>query len=208
MSGRKPMVCVVDDDAAVRESICALIGSLDTEVRDYASGNAFLGDPAAASADCLVLDVRLPGISGLELQERLQDEQTPIVFVSAHGDIAMAVRAIRAGALDFLEKPFSSQDLLDRVQQAVEISDARRRERRRRETVAARLALLTPREKEVLERVVQGQANKAIAEALRISVRTVEQHRAQAMVKMHAESLAALVLDYQLIQERQAAGRS
>lgn len=190
------LVCVVDDDEMVRLSVGLLIETLGAQVRSYASCLQLIDDEASLKlAGCLVLDVRMPGIGGLEMQERLEmlRVDAPIIFISGHGDVPMVVRAMRAGALDFLQKPFDEQLLLDRVQQAIAISARRRRERVKRATIEARLATLTPRERDVLEGIVAGRQNKMIAEDLGISMKTVEQHRARIMEKMHAASLAELV---------------
>jgi FixJ family two-component response regulator len=195
MSGND-LVCVVDDDEMVRLSVSLLIETLGVQARSYASCLQLIDDEASLQlAGCLVLDVRMPGIGGLEMQERLEvlRVDAPIIFISGHGDVPMVVRAMRAGALDFLQKPFDEQLLLDRVQQAIAISTRRRRERVKRATIEARLATLTPRERDVLEGIIAGRQNKIIAEDLGISMKTVEQHRARIMEKMHAASLAELV---------------
>jgi FixJ family two-component response regulator len=190
------LVCVVDDDEMVRMSVCMLIETLGVQARSYANCLQLMEDESSLKlAGCLVLDVRMPGISGLEMQGRLESLRVdaPIIFISGHGDVPMVVRAMRGGALDFLQKPFDEQLLLDRVEQAIAISAKRRRERVKRATVEARLATLTPREKQVLEGIIAGRQNKVIAENLGISMKTVEQHRARIMEKMHAASLAELV---------------
>lgn len=195
MSGND-LVCVVDDDEMVRLSVSLLIETLGVQARSYASCLQLIDDEASLKlAGCLVLDVRMPGIGGLEMQERLDvlRVDAPIIFISGHGDVPMVVRAMRAGALDFLQKPFDEQLLLDRVQQAIAISTRRRRERVKRATIEARLATLTPREHDVLEGIIAGRQNKVVAEDLGISMKTVEQHRARIMEKMHAASLAELV---------------
>lgn len=190
----QPLVCVVDDDDNVRESLALLLGTLDLRVRTFGDCRVFLDDDAARHADALVLDVRLPGINGLEFQPTLAARcpDLPVIFISGHGDIPMAVRAMRQGALDFLQKPFSEQVLIDRVQQAVALSAERRVARVRVATIQARLDLLTEREREVLDSLRQGMTSKAIADVLGISARTVEQHRARVMEKMRAGSLADL----------------
>lgn len=191
----KAVICVVDDDDAVRESVAMLLATIDVATRSYRDCQALLRDPKALVADGLVLDVRLPGINGLEFQaqfaERLGD--MPVIFISGHGDIPMAVRAMRQGAIDFLQKPFSEQALIDRVNQAIGLSAERRRRRAESSVVEARLEMLTPREREVLEHMVQGASSKVIARALDISARTVEQHRARVMEKMRADSIADLI---------------
>lgn len=189
------VICVVDDDAVVRESLKLLIEMQGLKVRDYENCLDFLADDQALECACLVLDVRLPGISGLQLQERLRErpEVPPIIFISGHADVPMAVQAMRAGALDFLQKPFPEQILLDRIEQAIDLSSQKRRDRVRRATLSARMALLTAREHDVLECILAGRANKLIADELAISVKTVEQHRAKVMEKMRASSVAELV---------------
>ncbi len=188
-------VCVVDDDEAVRDSLGMLLESVGHQAKLFGSANDFLDSIDAVHPGCLILDVRLPGMSGLDLQRELtvRGVEIPIVFITGHGDVPMAVRALQEGAVDFLEKPFKEQDLLDRVSQALRISD--RRLRREDETAAInrRLETLTPREREVLQLVVEGAANKVIAGRLGTSRRTIEIHRAKVMHKMEADSLAHLV---------------
>lgn len=190
------LVCVVDDDHAVRESLRLLIETQGVEVRAYETCVDFLDDPDNLRCACLILDVRLPGgISGLQLQQRLQEKgnEPPIVFISGHADVPMAVQAMRAGAVDFLQKPFPEQALLDRIEQALNMFGERQRSRIQQSTLQARYSQLTAREKDVLECVLSGQANKQVADMLDISVKTVEQHRARVMEKMRANSLAELV---------------
>ncbi len=193
--GQPELVCVVDDDAAVSASLCLLIETLGVRVRPYPSARLFLDDPCHRECACLVLDVRMPGMSGLELQSRLNASGwiAPILFITGHGDVPVAVQAIRGGAIDFLQKPFGDQVLLDRVQQALNHYGVMRREANERATLMARLSLLTPREREVMQLAVKGQMNKTIADALGISIKTVEDHRASIMKKMHACSFADLV---------------
>ena len=190
-----PIVFVVDDDEAVRASVAMLLESVALPVETYASAREFLDVWREERAGCLVLDLRMPGLSGLELQERLaaRGSRLPIVFLTGHGDVPDAVAAMRSGAVDFLRKPFRDQDLLDRIQQALELDRGRREAAEERRDLAARLDRLTPREREVLDRVVAGQPNKQIAAELGVSDRTVEIHRSRAMVKMEAGSLAELV---------------
>ena len=189
------VICVVDDDAVVRESLKLLIEMQGVRVRDYGNCQDFLADEHGLDCACLVLDVRLPGISGLQLQERLRQrpEIPPIIFISGHADVPTAVQAMRAGALDFLQKPFPEQILLDRVEQAIDLSLQKRRDRVRRSALEARTAQLTARERDVLECMLSGRANKLIADELAISVKTVEQHRARVMEKMRVGSVAELV---------------
>lgn len=190
----RELVAVVDDDEMVRLSISVLIESLGIAVKCYASGSEFLADPDP-DCDCLVVDVRMPGFSGLELQKRLGERGIgiPVIFITGHGDVPMAVRAMRQGALDFLQKPFNDQALLDRVQQALELGRARRREAAQRAEIEARLAQLCRREKEILQLMVAGKLSKVIAMDLAISVRTVEYYRAGIMKKMGAGSIPELV---------------
>ncbi len=188
-------VCVVEDDAAVRHSLATLLATLGVDVRSHASGNDFLDDPVSRDAACVILDVRLPGLNGLEVQSRMHDlgMTVPVIFISGHGDVPMAVDAMRGGALDFLQKPFDAQSLLARVQQAIAQGPALRQAAQQRLVAAARLAILSPREREVLALLLEGRMNKAIAAELGISAKTVEDHRASIMRKMQARSVAELV---------------
>ncbi|KPK03430.1 MAG: histidine kinase [Gemmatimonas sp. SG8_28] len=189
------LVYVVDDDPAVLDAIRLLLRSVGLRSQTFESAAAFLDAFDRDQHGCLVLDVRMPSMSGIDLQEKLQEigATIPIVFVTAHGDIPMAVQAVKAGALDFIPKPFRDQDLLDRVQQAIAIDTQQRREQEEKLSVSARYNALSPREREVLELVVAGKANKVIAADLGISQRTVEIHRARVMQKMGADSLPDLV---------------
>jgi len=195
MSADREVVFVVDDDAAVRSSLAMLLKSMALTVDTFESANEFLQRLSADPSGCLVLDIRMPGMSGIELQQQLKQRgcALPIIFITGHGDVSMAVHAMREGAVDFIEKPFRDQDLLDRIYQAL----ARDRQRRRAadETVhiKERFATLTPREHEVMQRVARGQANKVIAIELGLSERTVEIHRARVMHKTGARSLAELL---------------
>jgi two-component system, LuxR family, response regulator FixJ len=192
---RPPTVFVVDDDAAVRKSLRWLLESVSLPVECFSTAQEFLEAFQPDRAGCLVVDVRLPGLSGLELHERLlaAGSTLPTIVITGHGDVPMAVRAMKGGAIDFLEKPFSDQLLLDRVQQAIRLDSQVRQQRDRQGAVAARINLLTPREREVLERVVQGNSNKIMAAELDISTKTVEAVRARLMRKMQADSVAELV---------------
>lgn len=188
-------VFVVDDDAAVRDALGWLIKSVGLKVETFGSAQEFLEKLNPKRAGCVVLDVRMPGMSGLELQERLtQDKVTlPVIIVTGHGDVPMAVRAVKSGAFDFIEKPFNDQVLLDRIQQALKRFVETRKTEEQRSDVDARLRSLTPREREVLGMVVSGNPNKVIASQLGISCRTVEIHRGRVMEKMRASSLSELV---------------
>ena len=189
-------VFIVDDDQAVARSLRWLIETVRLQVETFASAQAFLDGYDAAKPGCLVLDVRMPGMSGLELQERLAARRgyhVPIIFITGHGDVQMAVRAVQAGAFDFVEKPFNDQDLLDRIQRAIAHDAGQRGKEAQRSQLKALFAGLTPREREVLDLVVEGLSNKAIANALGLSAKTVEVHRAKVMEKLHARSLSDLV---------------
>jgi FixJ family two-component response regulator len=188
-------VFVVDDDEAVRGSMKLLLKTLGLPAQAFASAQEFLAACDTGRSGCLVLDIRMPGMSGLELQEELNARGAilPIIFVTGHGDVPMAVEAMQRGAMDFLQKPFRDQDLLDRITKALEKDRAGRELLGNREHIRARIADLTPREREVMALVTQGKANKVIAADLDLSQRTVEIHRAHVMEKMGANSLAHLV---------------
>jgi two-component system, LuxR family, response regulator FixJ len=191
----EPTVFVVDDDRAMRESLSWLLDSVGLHVRSYATAADFLADYDPAQPGCLVLDVRMPGMSGLDLQAELarRGVELPTIVITGHAEVSMAVRAVKSGAIDFIEKPFSDQLLLDRVRQALEMDRQAREVRSRREDARRRLATLTAREREVLNLVVAGRANKEIASELGVSPKTVEVHRAHVMSKMCVDSLAELI---------------
>lgn len=196
-------VFIVDDHAEFRASLRVLLTSVGLNVRDFASGQEFLDAHTPDQAGCAVLDVRMPGMSGLELQQRMRDRgiSLPIIFLSGHGDVPLAVRALKAGAMTLLEKPVSSQELIDQVQHGIDRDLSSRRRNRERASILARMELLTPREREVLEGILAGQANKVIAKGLRTGERNVEYHRAGVMKKMEAESLAELIRMVLSVQE-------
>jgi FixJ family two-component response regulator len=189
------LVYLVDDDDAVRDSLGLLLRSIGLDCELYPSALEFLAHYDAGRHACLVADIRMPGMSGLELQQRLNDQQAgiPVIFITGHGDVPMAVTAMKAGAVDFIQKPFRDQELIDRIHKALERDQARRVGRAEEEAIRERLALLTPRETEVMRRVVRGHANKVIAMDLGVSQRTVELHRARVMRKLKMRSLAELV---------------
>jgi len=189
------VVYVVDDDAAVRDGLRFLVESVDLRVEPCSSAQAFLESYDAERPGCLVLDVRLRGMSGLDLQAELSKRgiSIPTIIITGHGDVPMAVRAMKMGAVDFVEKPFNDQQLLDRIQQAIDADRARRRGGEERAQMQSLLATLSPREREVMDLLVVGKANKEVAEQLGLSTRTVEGHRARLMEKLGCESLAELV---------------
>jgi two-component system, LuxR family, response regulator FixJ len=195
MKERQPSVFVVDDDDAVRSSLRLLLKSVGLPAATFASAREFLATYEPDLPGCLVLDVRMPGMSGLELQQQLnlRGAVLPVIFITGHGDIPMAVEAMQHGAFDFLQKPFRDQDLIDRVQRALALDTANRAELREKVDIRRRLESLTPREREVLRLVSLGKANKVMAAELGVSQRTVEIHRARVMEKMGAGSLAQLV---------------
>jgi FixJ family two-component response regulator len=195
MSERDAMVFVVDDDSPTRESLKNLIRSVGLRVELFASAQEFLRSKRPDLPSCLVLDVRLPGLSGLDLQKRTGDAgiEIPIVFITGHGDIPMSVRAMKAGAVEFLTKPFRDQDLLDAIEQALNQDRVARDQRAALEELQSRFSSLTPREREVMRRVVAGLLNKQIGAELGTSETTVKIHRHQVMEKMGARSLPELV---------------
>jgi RNA polymerase sigma factor (sigma-70 family) len=195
MSDGAPIVFVVDDDPAMRESMRWLIESIGLTVQTHATAREFLERYDPVSVGCLVLDVRMPGLSGLDLQDELATRGSvlPIIMITGYAEVPMAVRAMKAGAIDFIEKPFSDQDLLDRVRFAIDLSLQVRAEKDERAEIYSRVARLTPREREVCNRVIAGKPNKVIAKELGLSTKTVEVHRARLMEKLQASTLADLV---------------
>ncbi len=190
-----PIVYVVDDDEPVRDAVSMLLDTVDIVHETFPDAPTFLKHFDASRQGCLVLDIRMPGMSGLELQEELnrREVKLPIIFITGHGDIPMAVEAMRRGAVDFIRKPFRDQELLDRINEALAMDAAQRQQDAGIDEAKALVAELTPRETEVFERVTDGQANKVIAIELGISERTVEIHRSQVMHKTGSRSLADLV---------------
>ncbi|GAB4347076.1 MAG: response regulator transcription factor [Gammaproteobacteria bacterium] len=191
----KPVVFVVDDDEAARDSLCWLVRSVGLEVETAGSAQDFLDRLDPEQPGCLVLDIRMPGMSGLELLSKLGEMgvNLPVIIITGHGDVPMAVRALKAGATDFIEKPFNDQVILDCIQNAIQ-KDAEQREALvRQRMLEERYKTLTPRERDVMAGVVDGLSNKEISRELDISVKTVEAHRARIMEKMKADSLSQLV---------------
>jgi len=190
-----PAVFIVDDDPSVRRSLSRLVRSVGLAAEGFSSAREFLERARLRNPGCLILDVRLPGLSGLDLQKELAavGNSLPIVFISGHGSIPMSVQAMKAGAVDFLEKPFNDQDLLDAIHAAIERDRRTCRERAERFKVQQRIETLTPREREVFLLVVTGKLNKQIGAELGTTEKTVKVHRARVMKKMHADSLAERV---------------
>ncbi len=188
------IVYIVDDDAAVRDSIRALVGLLGFDVGTFASAEEFLSSYDPMRPGCLVLDMKMPGMNGLELQERLaaQAAEIPVIVVTGHADVPMSSRSFRLGAWDFIEKPFDGRELLERITSAVATSRQTRRKEAEVAAIRKRLAVLTRRERQVMDLVLQGLPNKAIAQELGIAQRTVEEHRSHVMKKTRASSLPEL----------------
>ena len=200
------IILVVDDDVSVREALGGLIQSAGLRVETFASAQEFLARPPADAPGCLVLDVRLPDLSGLDLQKRMAEMklEIPIVFITGHGDVPTSVQAMKAGAVEFLTKPFADRDLLDAIRQAVKRDRAARRQLAKMRELHCRYQLLTPREREVMERVVSGLLNKQVAAELGTSEITVKVHRDQVMHKMRADSLPDLVRMSEMLGIRRA----
>jgi two-component system response regulator FixJ len=195
VSNQEATVYIVDDDQAIRRAMDFLMRSVGLDYEIFHSADDFLAKYTDEFAGCLVLDIRMPGLGGLELQQKLleRDSSLPIIFITGHGDVPMAVEAMQKGAFDFIQKPFRDQELLDRVTEAMKTDREIRSAREERAGVANRIEKLTKREREVLDLVVTGKPNKIIAYELGVSQRTVEIHRARVMEKMEAKSLAGLV---------------
>lgn len=195
MQAERPIVFVVDDDASMREAVQDLIASVGMEARGFATPQEFLESTRPDAPSCLVLDVRLPGASGLAFQQELARAGVPIpvIFITGHGDIPMSVRAIKAGAVEFFTKPFKDQELLDAINAGIERSRAQRQEAAVLDDLRQRFVTLTPREREIMALVILGRLNKQIAGELSVSEATVKVHRGQIMRKMRAKSLPELV---------------
>jgi len=195
MSTHAATVYIVDDDDAFRDSLRWLLEPTGYTVAAYADAASFLAEYDARQPGCLVLDIRMPGMSGLELQDELRRRGStlPVIFVTGHGDVPMAVNAVKKGAVEFIEKPFNDRAFLGIVENALKIDASQRRDRARKMSAAARIGALTEREREIMRHVVAGKMNKTIADELGISIKTVEAHRAKVMQKMGVDSIAQLV---------------
>lgn len=191
----EPTVFIIDDDPAARQALAVLVESMNLRVETYASAQEFLDVYDPSKPGCMLLDVRMPGVSGLELLQRLVSDKipVPVIIISAHGDVPMVVQAMKAGALNFLEKPCRDQQLWEAIQEALRWDTDNRKQLARNARAQRRIARLTPGERDVLKMLVKGKSNKAIAAELELSVRTIEVRRAKVMRKMKAESLAELV---------------
>ena len=189
------VVYIVDDDCDVRESLVILMETVGQAFKEYESAHAFLQDYHGGMRGCLVADIRMPRMSGLELQEKLIDAGSllPIIFITGHGDISLAVKAMRRGALDFIRKPFHEQNLLDRINEALDIEDGKRQAQMDKQQLVERFDSLSQRELEVLELVAQGKMSKVVADDLGISERTVEAHRSHIMQKLGIHTVAQLI---------------
>ena len=195
MTQSEPTVFIVDDDPSVLKGLCLLMKSVELNVETYSSAQEFLDSYNPDRPGCLLIDMRMPGISGLELQEILQSRNIliPTIIITGYGEVMDAVQAMKKGAIDFIEKPFNGQYLLDQVHKAIAEDTQIRKKQAQQQVVSASLALLTPREREVMDLVIAGKANKVIACELGLSIKTVEFHRAHMMKKMKVDSVAVLV---------------
>lgn len=195
MTTDEPTVFLVDDDDAVRDSLALLLDTMGLRTVAYPSADAFLDNYKPSRPGCLVLDIRMPSMSGMELQAALSAKSVaiPIIFLTGHGNVSMSAKAFRSGAVDFLEKPFNEQVLLQRIEEAIRLDQTNREAVAHRHIVNARMAALTPREREVMRLIVAGHSNKEVARQLELSTRTIETHRGHIMEKTGAHSLADLI---------------
>ena len=196
-------VYIVEDDAAVRESLTMMLESVDREVNAFENADCFLDAYHQDMAGCIVLDIRMPGMNGMELQRKLNQINSilPIIFVTGHGDVPIAVEAMQQGAVDFVQKPYREQELLEKINQAIKLDEENRSSLQQRQAIMENMTALTPRENDVMMQMVEGKANKVIAIELDISQRTVEIHRARVMEKLNANSLAHLVRMYMVVKD-------
>lgn len=204
MQEQQPTVFIIDDDEAVRDSLGLLMQSVGQSVEVYASPADFLAAYNENNPGCIVMDIRMPGMSGLELQAKLNEMHCilPIIFITGHGDVQMAVQAIKNGAMNFIQKPFRDQELLDLINDGLKLDSEQRKELLEHKEILKRLATLTDREREVLHHVVEGKANKVIAADISLSQRTVEIHRSRVMEKMGTKSLAHLVRQIMQVKDQ------
>lgn len=195
MTDSQQIVYVVEDDEAVRDSLEMMLVSMEHKVETFPTANAFLDAYDESMAGCIVLDIRMPGMDGMELQKALNSKNSiiPIIFVTGHGDVPMAVEAMQQGAIDFIQKPYREQELLEKIKAALELDDEQRASLMEKKEIQRKLEELTPREQEIMDMMIDGNANKVIAIDLDISQRTVEIHRSRVMHKMETHSLAHLV---------------
>ena len=197
-------VHIVEDDDAVRDSLQMMLDSIGRATKTLDSADSFLSAYHQDMAGCIILDIRMPGMNGMELQRKLNDINSilPIIFVTGHGDVPMAVEAMQQGAVDFVQKPYREQELLDKISQAMELDEQNRSSLQQRQVIMQKMQSLTPREKDVMQLMVEGKANKVIAIDLDISQRTVEIHRARVMEKLDANSLAHLVRMFMAVESQ------
>lgn len=201
-------VYVVEDDEAVRDSLQILLESVDQVVEVFASADQFLTQYSEQMAGCIILDIRMPGMNGMELQRKLNDINSilPIIFVTGHGDVPMAVEAMQQGAVDFVQKPYREQELLDKIGLAMRLDQENRASLLQQQLILENMQDLTPREQDVMTLMIEGKANKVIAADLNISKRTVEIHRARVMEKLNANSLAHMVRMYMAVESQARTG--
>ena len=200
---QQSQVFIIEDDAAVRDSLAMMLESIDQKVQTFENANRFLNTYSQDMAGCIVLDIRMPGMNGMELQRQLNNMNCilPIIFVTGHGDVPIAVEAMQQGAIDFVQKPYREQELLDKINHAINLDRENRDSLQQRQNILDYIDSLTPRERDVMLKMVEGKANKVIAIDLDISQRTVEIHRARVMDKLHANSLAHLVRMFMVVQD-------
>ena len=198
-----PYVYIIEDDDAVRDSLHMMLESVDQQVKVFTCADTFLESYKKDMAGCIVLDIRMPGMNGMELQRKLNELNVilPIIFVTGHGDVPMAVEAMQHGAFDFVQKPYREQELLEKISQAIELDEENRSSLQEQQLILKNIDTLTPREIDVMRLMVEGKANKVIAIDLDISQRTVEIHRARVMEKVNANSLAHLVRMYMAVEK-------